>query len=78
MPVVKQALQDLGPISCVFYATWTRQANEHANCLANGAMFRNAVHAVAAARRATSTSRWSPGTKQYLGSFENYGATRKW
>jgi len=37
---VKQALRDLGPISCAFYATWSRQANEHANCLSNGAMFR--------------------------------------
>ena len=44
---VRQALQGLGPISFAFYATWSRQANEHANCLANGAMFRNAIHAVA-------------------------------
>ena len=44
---VREAVAGLGPISHVFYATSSRQANEHENCLVNGAMFRNAVNAVA-------------------------------
>jgi nucleoside-diphosphate-sugar epimerase len=71
---VRQALQGLGPISCAFYATWSRQANEHANCLANGAMFRNAIHAVAELGGLQHVALVT-GTKQYLGSFDSYAAT---
>jgi len=71
---VRTALAGLGPIACAFYATWSRQPDEHANCLTNGAMFRNAIHAVAEQGGLEHVALVT-GTKQYLGSFDSYART---
>ena len=67
----KAALDGL-PITHVFYCTWTARDSEEENEKANGAMMNNLFAALDPSRlKHTSLV---TGTKQYLGSFHDYGS----
>lgn len=68
---VQKALKGL-PISHVFFCTWTRRATEKENVEANGTMMRNLYDGLSGAP--LQHVALVTGTKQYLGSFENYGS----
>ena len=59
----------------VFFATWTRRDTEAENVLANGAMLRNLLDGLAAAKSLQHVALVT-GTKHYLGPFESYGTSK--
>ncbi len=69
--VVRQALQGL-PVTHVFFCTWSRRDTEKENVEVNGAMMNNLFDGLAGAP--LQHVALVTGTKQYLGSFENYGS----
>ena len=61
-------------ISHVFFATWSRQATEAANCEVNGAMLGNVLEVVGSAGNLEHVALVT-GLKHYLGPFEAYATT---
>ena len=61
-------------VTHVFFCTWTRQATEAANCVANRAMVRNVLQALSLAplQRVSLVT----GAKHYMGPFEAYAKGR--
>ena len=65
------ALKDLAP-DAVFVSTWSRQATEAENIRVNGAMVRNLLDGLRAAKSVRHVALVT-GLKHYLGPFEAYG-----
>ena len=71
---VKIALKEVHP-SHVFFTSWSRQTTETENCLVNGAMLKNLLHAVELSPHLQHVSLVT-GLKHYLGPFEAYALTK--
>ncbi len=71
---VRRALKDVHPTH-VFFTSWSRQATESENCLVNGAMLENLLHALDQSPQLQHVSLVT-GLKHYLGPFEAYALTK--
>jgi len=71
---VSDALKDVHPTH-VFFNAWSRQPTEAENCVVNGAMLRNLLHAVESSPRLRHVSLVT-GLKHYLGPFEAYALSK--
>ncbi|KAF8410164.1 hypothetical protein HHK36_002686 [Tetracentron sinense] len=65
-------LSPLTDVTHIFYVTWTSRPTEAENCEANGAMFRNVLHAVIPNAPNLQHICLQTGTKHYLGPFETF------
>jgi nucleoside-diphosphate-sugar epimerase len=72
-PAASKAVLSEAHPTHAFYATWSRQPDEPANCRVNGGMLRNALEG-AAANGTVQHVALVTGLKHYLGSFDNYAA----